>query len=43
MIEIEEPYVQEGSEALEIAEDTKGSLPEESEAPEVPETEPESG
>ncbi|XP_059032871.1 adenylate kinase 9 isoform X7 [Mustela lutreola] len=42
VIEIEEPYLQEGSEALEIAEDTKGSLPEESEAPEVPETEPES-
>ncbi|XP_027959961.1 adenylate kinase 9 [Eumetopias jubatus] len=38
----EEPEVQEGSEALEVAEDTKGSLPEESEAPEVPETEPES-
>ncbi|XP_032264156.1 adenylate kinase 9 [Phoca vitulina] len=41
-IEGEEPEVQEGSEALEVAEDTKGSLPEESEAREVPETEPES-
>ncbi|XP_030879749.1 adenylate kinase 9 [Leptonychotes weddellii] len=41
-IEGEEPEAQEGSEALEVAEDTKGSLPEESEAPEVPETEPES-
>ncbi|XP_064454058.1 adenylate kinase 9 isoform X13 [Mirounga angustirostris] len=42
-IEGEEPEAQEGSEALEVAEDTKGSLPEESEAPEVPKTEPESG
>ncbi|XP_064454051.1 adenylate kinase 9 isoform X6 [Mirounga angustirostris] len=41
-IEGEEPEAQEGSEALEVAEDTKGSLPEESEAPEVPKTEPES-
>ncbi|XP_057167132.1 adenylate kinase 9 [Ursus arctos] len=41
-IEGEEPEVQEGSEALEVAEDTKGALPEETELPEVPETEPES-
>lgn len=42
-IEGEEVDVPKGSEALEVAEETGGFLPEEAEAPKFPETEPESG
>lgn len=41
--EVDETYVPEGSEALEVAEEMGALLPEESEATEVPEREPESG
>lgn len=41
-IEGDETYIPEGSEAVELAEETRGSLPEESEVSLVPETEPES-